>query len=124
MPILFQTSNAFRLETKKNTLFNLHILTRIKIYNFLIKSKVFTRFLTDFMVIINKIQNAENPQLEKVYIDGFWNNFARVGSKIWLTRLFWYFGDFNCWKRVNIANYKVNEDDINQKYGLSKTRRI
>ena len=20
-------------------------------------------------------------------------------------------GDFNCWKRVNIANYKVNEDD-------------
>ena len=22
-------------------------------------------------------------------------------------------GDFNCWKRVNIANYKVNEDDDN-----------
>ena len=20
-------------------------------------------------------------------------------------------GDLNCWKRVNIANYKVNEDD-------------
>ena len=78
---------------KKNTLFtlfNLHILTRIKVYNFLIKSNVFTRFLTDSLVIINKIQNAENHQLEKVYIDGFWNNFAREGSRIWLTRVFWF----------------------------------
>ena len=65
MLILFQTYNAFRLETKKNTLFNLHILTRIKIYNFLITSNVFTRLLTDFMVIIYKIQNAENTQLEE-----------------------------------------------------------
>ena len=31
----------------------------------LIKSNVFTRFLTDFIVITNKIQNAENPQLEE-----------------------------------------------------------